>query len=631
MTDIYGYNTDSTFPNGINTNIVSSLDATANITLGKNDINLSADNVLVNGFPIAGVGGFVTNPMGLDLDANEFSITNAGSIQSSAFIKNGGTAQQYLMADGSALQYSANSGNSNFYLYNNRTDLTPTPPNGYVSYNTAMQDDATIIYISHRTRDLIDIEVFFKNLSSLNEVYIQDQEDSANSITYNITGAPTIVEAAQITIPVARASAFGTGISSFGNGHNILVSFFTNSIETDGRLTVLENKTRNITAISSRNTFTKNSQFLLANADTFQVLYDDGTNVVPKFFAGETRTSSNVPMSMNGYNIYELAAPINNDEATTKLYVDTADALKLNLTGGTLSGSITASSFIQTGGTYREFLKANGDVAAFENIRSQRLNNLYYNPTTDLTSYSMNMDSWRYCSWGYSGITVIVVDTPTASITHQGGSLASLGVNGATLPKGYKLRTGSNVSSQTNGAVSGWLGTINQYFLAPRAGWHIKIGFCLEATLNTTNNRTMIGVYQSTTRPTLDSTATIAAVTVGSMGIVQEKGETVFSFNTRGASGSTKIATTISCETPNNSWFVLELLNEPNSSTITLILTCQTDIDIQTATASFTCGGANTMPLALSYIQLQQNIANAGAPVGSAALAIGNVGMRLAQ
>ena len=79
----------------------------------------------------------------------------------------------------------------------------------------------------------------------------------------------------------------------------------------------------------------------------------------------------------------------------------------------------------------------------------------------------------------------------------------------------------------------------------------------------------MIGLFQSTTAPLLNNTATIAQITTGSMGIVQEKGETVFSFNTRGASGSTKIPTSISCETPNNNWYTLEMINEPNTYLIT--------------------------------------------------------------
>lgn len=616
---------------------LTSIDSTAKIELSDNEINLEATNVLVNGSPITGVGGFVVNPMSIDLNANDYNILNAGLILATSFVKNGGTSQQYLMGDGSSLQYSANSGNSNFYLYNNGTDQYPTPQNGYITYNTAIQDDATIIYISHRTRDNIDIEVFFKNLSSLNDVYIQDQENSANSITYNITGTPTIVDQAQITIPVTRVSSFGTGITSFGNGHNILLSFFTNSIETDARLTTLESKTQNITAIPTRTTFTKNLQFLLAGSNTFQVLYDDGTNITPRFFVGEPRITSNVPMLMNGYKIYDLGTPTDNNDATTKLYVDNADAARLDVSGGTMFGTL---SMFNNKITDLATPTNNNDAAnklyvdnatTFENVKSQRLNTLYYNPTTNLTSYSMNMDSWRYCSWGYSGLTVIVVDTPTASITHLGGSLASIGVNGTILPKGFKIRTGSNVSSNTNGAVSGWLGAVAQYFLSPRAGWHIKIGFTLDASTTTSFNRTMVGLFQSTARPTLDSTNTIASVTTGSMGIVQELGETVFSFNTRGTSGSTKIPSTIPCQTPNNNWYALEMINEPGSTTITLILTCQTDAGILTDSATFICGTTNTMPLNFSYIHLQQNMATAGATAGSAGVALGNVMMKLAQ
>ena len=48
-----------------------------------------------------------------------------GTVESSILTKTGGTSSQYLMADGSSLQYSANSGNSNFYLYKSHAD-TPT-------------------------------------------------------------------------------------------------------------------------------------------------------------------------------------------------------------------------------------------------------------------------------------------------------------------------------------------------------------------------------------------------------------------------------------------------------------------------------------------------------------------------
>jgi hypothetical protein len=216
-------------------------------------------------------------------------------------------------------------------------------------------------------------------------------------------------------------------------------------------------------------------------------------------------------------------------------------------------------------------------------------------------------------------------------MSHQGGSLANIGVNAAVAPKGYKIRVGSNVSTTTNGATSGWLGAAVQNFILPRAGWYIKIGFSLDSTSSAGNNRTMIGLFQSNARPVLDNTTTIASVVTGSMGIVQEKGETVFSFNTRGPSGSTKIPTTISCETPNNNWYTLEMINEPRFLRVTLILTSQTDSGTETATTSFICGGANTMAIATAWVHLQQSMASPGGVNGSAFLTMGNITMKIAQ
>ena len=142
----------------------------------------------------------------------------------------------------------------------------------------------------------------------------------------------------------------------------------------------------------------------------------------------------------------------------------------------------------------------------------------------------------------------------------------------------------------------------------------------------------MIGLFQSNTRPTLDNTITIASVTTGSMGIIQEKGETVFSFTTGGTSGSTKIPTTISCETPNNNWCTLEMINEPSTPFITLILTCQkSGLATETQSASFICGGTNTMPALTAWTHLQQSMASPGGVNGSAFLTLGNITIKQVQ
>ena len=349
-----GYPLNSAFPDGITGDALVSLDETANIALGDGEINLNAAVVLVNGSPITGENGFVVNPMAADLNANDFDILNAGTILATSFVKNGGTFEQYLMADGSSLKYSANSGNSNFYLYNNGTDLDPTPQNGYITYNTAIQDEATIIYISHRTRDLIDIEVFFKTISQLNDVYIQDQEDSANSILYNITGPPIITEQQQITIPVNRLSSFGTGITSFGNGHNLLLSFFSNSIEVDSRLTNLEGRVQNMTASPIGTDFINNTTIILdpANSDTFTIRNNDTPFSTAKLSVNNTSVQIlSVPLLMNNQKITLLGAPFDVGDATRKGYVDDALLLKVD----------KIPSLIQQGGL--KWAKVNAAVA----------------------------------------------------------------------------------------------------------------------------------------------------------------------------------------------------------------------------------------------------------------------------
>jgi hypothetical protein len=199
-----------------------------------------------------------------------FTNINGTTTSSNAFIKNGGLSTQYLMADGSSLQYSANSGNSNFYLYNNSSGImTPPPANGQIGYNNAVQNDATIIYISHRTRDTIDIDVFLELLTTIEEVYIQDQENSLNFIRYNITAAPTIIPNNYISIPVISSSAGGTGLTNFGNGHNLLVSFFTNSIEVDSRLTSLELQTQYISILPPNGMAITSNLFAVKNLSSY--------------------------------------------------------------------------------------------------------------------------------------------------------------------------------------------------------------------------------------------------------------------------------------------------------------------------------------------------------------------------
>ena len=313
-----------------------------------------------------------------DLLFNSKSVVNtpyAAPIEGTAFIKTGGTNQQYLMADGSALQYSANSGNSNFYLYNNVSGvMTPPPENGQVGYNNAIQANATIIYISHRTRDTIDIDVFLEQLTTIQDVYIQDQENSLNFIRYNITGTPTIITNDYISIPVlyTTPNGGGTGLTNFGNGRSLLVSFFTNSVEVDTRLSTLDTKTQNQTAIVGSTTFKGTATFnpTFSTAQALNIDYGTSINKINSY--QNIGSASLCDLQLNASNYYLNSGDVYIDE----------------------THGINSPKFIVPGGSNTEFLKANGTVdnsvyltASSGLLRYQGyIFNPFQNGTTTITS-----------------------------------------------------------------------------------------------------------------------------------------------------------------------------------------------------------------------------------------------------
>jgi hypothetical protein len=233
-----------------------------------------------------------------NFNLNDNNITLVNDILANRFIVRGGTDIQYLLADGSLLTQSANSGNSNFYLYNSiNTSFSPPVGSGNVEYNSPDQALATIVYISHITRDNIDIEIFFQNVSTLNLLYLQDQNDSNNYIKYDITGNATIITNSYISVPVSAIESGGTGSTSFGPSHNILISIFTNSIETDTRISTLETKTQNQTAVVNNTTFSGG-------------LVCSGLN-------------------MNSNKITNLLTPTLPNDATNKQYVDSSSNINI--------------------------------------------------------------------------------------------------------------------------------------------------------------------------------------------------------------------------------------------------------------------------------------------------------------
>jgi hypothetical protein len=210
--------------------------------------------------------------------------TFAGDLVGSNLKKLGGTSSQYLIADGSVLEQSAVSGNSNFYFYDSKSSNIPST-SGQVRYNNSVQSLATIVTIASQTDDDIDIEVFFSQITQLNDLYIQDRDDSSNFIKYNISSSPTIIPNAYISIPVSVSESGGTGTTSFGASKSVLVSFFTNGLEIDTRISTLETKIQNITstagATSNVGSFTSGSLAVSNGTSSTLITTTSGTASLP--------------------------------------------------------------------------------------------------------------------------------------------------------------------------------------------------------------------------------------------------------------------------------------------------------------------------------------------------------------
>lgn len=131
----------------------------------------------------------------------------------------------------------------------------------------------------------------------------------------------------------------------------------------------------------------------------------------------------------------------------------------LALTGGTLTGSLTATSLIKSGGTSSQFLKADGSVDSssyITGISSFVQNNLTYstsNTTQALSAYQ-----------GYllnrNGITAASLSASTLTLTRASGNIT------ATVPTWNQSTTGNAATATTatnlsGGYVSGTTGFFN--------------------------------------------------------------------------------------------------------------------------------------------------------------------------
>jgi hypothetical protein len=600
---------------------------TSNIDPVAGDLNLgvlpSTDIIRLS----AVTGVYSTSPL---------IVSGGDGISADKFTKNGGLSTQYLMADGSSLNYSQNSGNSNFYLYNSIDDVTTPPPaSGKVGYNNSSQALTTILYINHLTSDNIDIDVFFAQLTTIQQVYLQDRNSSLNFIKYDITSEPQLISNSYISIPVSYTfpNGAGTGLSSFGSNHPIIVSFFTNSIEVDSRLSNLETKTQNQSANTTTTTFTGTGGVVASKFDSL------GTSLSFVKGDGSLDNTSYLPLSggtMTGLLATSTGSPALqiNGSLDGNLY-----PLTNNLYNVGINNFSYANSEINNMNTKNLLLWNTDRTFRTQITSSNTANATYVMPTTQAERSSLLLNdgtgnlSWsnsaNYISQNFSQFVIsfngIALQTsngfyPINGFSSIGGAnTAVTPASTNTLTKILKLRL--NTSVVADGQRSGYIGTANHPVLYGGAGWNYNFSFGIGDTNTAATSvcQMLCGFTTSLTTPAFSSTLNVSQ-TPNIFGVGCDVNDTVLSFYMRGTSTGQKIATPFLSLTPSSYWLNLNVYNPVNSNVIILTLTDKISGLTATQPFSFSAGSPTAAVLYSSQIYpiLCRGMAVSGGITGSA-------------
>ncbi len=534
------------------------------------------------------------------------------TLKANEYIVNGGTSDQYLMGDGSLLQYSANSGNSNFYLYTSSQQDFPPISGGEIKYNATFQSVATEIFISNLTRDNINIDIFFKQISTSTEVYIQDQNSSTNFIIYNVLAVPVVQPNTFVTISVSTRQYGGTGQTSFPEGAPVLLSFFTNGIEVDTRLTALETQT---TALQTKTQFidiVPNAMSITANIFAVKSLHSvldlnplsigansssvditapilNTTKILPS--ADNTHDLGSISNHFRtGYFGTALRCPVYDTASFVPLQIAPTNANAVNIGRGGITSTILGTTSINSVYTLPSTAPAVGDVLTCSALGVSN----WVTPTPTTTPLS----SFSNYQLNFSQAGTVTSQNgflPATAITAIGGTTtATAPTNTSTRTKIFKVSnpTLSVADGQRSGYISSL--TVNTWpIFFGRTGIILNIASGIGDTNITTNAVAQMfqGLTSISTAPSFSSTLG-PNTTPSIIGWGHDLGDSVISFYFRGTAGGVKIATSFSTSTPSPYWFNFNISNDCNSNLF--ILTLTDIISGLTATQNFTMAIGNT-------------------------------------
>ena len=118
---------------------------------------------------------------------------------------------------------------ASFYNYKaDAVNTSGTPANGRIIWNNLTQTSSTTVTLSHIDALGNDIDVFFPLFKTGDKFVIQDQGNSNNYQTWEISATPTVVLNSYITIPVTPVISGGT--SQFADAQNLIFAIVSSGL-----------------------------------------------------------------------------------------------------------------------------------------------------------------------------------------------------------------------------------------------------------------------------------------------------------------------------------------------------------------------------------------------------------------
>jgi hypothetical protein len=118
---------------------------------------------------------------------------------------------------------------ASFYNYQaDAINVSGVPANGRIIWNNLTQLSATTVTLSHIDALGNDIDVFFPLFKTGDKFVVQDQGNSANSQTWEISATPTVVLNSYVTIPVTLVTSGGT--SQFIDAQNLIFAIVSSGL-----------------------------------------------------------------------------------------------------------------------------------------------------------------------------------------------------------------------------------------------------------------------------------------------------------------------------------------------------------------------------------------------------------------